>query len=62
MPATTWSRGLQAALRAACDDPELEAARAGLLLDGIELLAASAYRRIPAFGRLAARHGYPMLR
>ncbi len=55
-------QSLQAALRAACNAPELKAARAGLLLDGIELLAASAYRRIPAFGRLAARHGYPMLR
>ena len=53
---------LQAALRAACDDSRARGRARGLLLDGIEVLAASAYRRIPAFGRLAARHGYPMLR
>ncbi len=55
-------RHLQAALRAALADPELEATREQLLLDGIELLPPSAYLRIPAFARLAARHGYPVLR
>ncbi len=53
---------LQAALRAALADPELEAARETLLLDGIEVLPAGAYLRIPAFARLAARYGYPALR
>jgi len=53
---------LRAALRAVCADPKLSAAREQLLLDGVETLAPSAYRRIPAFARLAARHGYGTLR
>ena len=57
-----WVLVLQAALRAALADPALSAAREELLLDGIETPAPSAYRRIPAFARLAAKHGYPVLR
>jgi ABC-type phosphate/phosphonate transport system substrate-binding protein len=53
---------LRAALGAALADPGLRAARTELLLDGIELLAPAAYRRITAFARLAHRHGYPALR
>ncbi len=53
---------LRTALRAALADPELSSAREKLLLDGIELLPPAAYRRIPAFARLARRHGYPTLR
>jgi ABC-type phosphate/phosphonate transport system substrate-binding protein len=53
---------LQAALHAACDDPQLAAVRAELLLDGFELLAPRAYLRITAFARLARRCGYPTLR
>ena len=41
------------ALRAALADPALGSAREQLLLDGIELLPPAAYRRIPAFARLA---------
>ncbi len=52
---------LRAALRAACEDPGLAAARDDLLLAGIEVLPPSTYRRIIAFARLAARHGYPTL-
>jgi ABC-type phosphate/phosphonate transport system substrate-binding protein len=52
---------LRAALRAACEDPGLAAARDDLLLEGIEVLPPSAYQRITAFARLAARHGYPAL-
>lgn len=52
---------LQAALCRACAEPALAAARAALLLDGVALLPPSAYRRIGAFARLAARHGYPAL-
>ena len=55
-------RHLRTALRAALAEPELEAARAELLLDGIEVLPAKAYLRILAFARLAARYGYPVLR
>jgi ABC-type phosphate/phosphonate transport system substrate-binding protein len=50
---------LRAALRRAMAAPALAAARAALLLDGVALLPCGAYRRIPAFARLAARHGYP---
>ena len=53
---------LRAALDDACADPALAEARAALLLDGIAVLPAGAYRRIPAFARFAARHGYPALR
>jgi ABC-type phosphate/phosphonate transport system substrate-binding protein len=53
---------LRAALRAALADPALFAARDELLLAGVEVLAPSAYLRIPAFARLAARHGYPAIR
>lgn len=52
---------LRAALEAAFVDPELAAARADLLLGGIEILPASAYDEIRAFERRAARHGYPEL-
>ena len=55
-------RRLQSALREALADREIEAACAELLLGGIEVLPAKAYLRIPAFARLAARHGYPVLR
>jgi len=53
---------LRAALRAALADPELSTARERLLLEGIAVLAPSAYLRIPAFARLAARQNYPALR
>ena len=53
---------LRDALRSAFEDPALAAARAELLLDGIELLPPAAYARIAAFARFAARHGYPALR
>jgi ABC-type phosphate/phosphonate transport system substrate-binding protein len=53
---------LRAALRTALADPALFAARDELLLTGIEVLTPSAYQRIPAFARLAARHGYPAIR
>ena len=52
---------LQAALRRACAEPALAAARDALLLEGVAILPPSAYRRIGAFARLAARHGYPAL-
>ena len=54
-------RRLRAALRGAFEDPALAAARADLLLDGIEILPAAAYGRIAAFARFAARHGCPAL-
>jgi ABC-type phosphate/phosphonate transport system substrate-binding protein len=53
---------LRAALCRACAEPALAALRQALLLDGVAILPPSAYRRIPAFARLAARHGYPALR
>jgi ABC-type phosphate/phosphonate transport system substrate-binding protein len=52
---------LRAALGAALVDPTLRAAREELLLDDVETLRPSAYRRIPAFARLAAGHGYATL-
>jgi ABC-type phosphate/phosphonate transport system substrate-binding protein len=52
---------LRAALFRAFDDASLEAARANLLLAGIEVLPRAAYARIRAFERLAARRGYPVL-
>jgi hypothetical protein len=52
---------LRAALRRACAAPALAAARDALLLDGVAILPSSAYRRIPAFARLAARHSYAAL-
>jgi hypothetical protein len=52
---------LQAALFRAFDDPSLEAARADLLLAGIEVLPLAAYHRIRGFERFAARRGYPVL-
>jgi ABC-type phosphate/phosphonate transport system substrate-binding protein len=55
-------RRLRSALGAALADPGLRAARDQLLLDRFEVLAPSAYRRIPAFARLAARRSYPALR
>jgi ABC-type phosphate/phosphonate transport system substrate-binding protein len=55
-------RRLRSALHGAIEDPTLAAARADLLLDGIEVLPLEAYGRIAAFARLAARHGYPALR
>jgi ABC-type phosphate/phosphonate transport system substrate-binding protein len=52
---------LRAALIRTFDDPALEAARADLLLAKIEVLPPSAYDRIKAFERLAARYGYSAL-
>lgn len=52
---------LRTALLRAFDDPALEAARADLLLAGIEVLPLAAYARIKAFERFAARRGYPVL-
>jgi ABC-type phosphate/phosphonate transport system substrate-binding protein len=52
---------LRAALIETFDDPVLADARADLLLAGIEVLPLTAYDRIRAFERLAARHGYPVL-
>jgi hypothetical protein len=52
---------LRAALLRAFDDAALEAARADLLLAGIEVLPLAAYARIKAFERFAARRGYPVL-
>ena len=61
-PATIWSGICRRRSGRRSPTRELEAARAELLLDGIEVLPAKAYLRIPAFARLAARHGYPVLR
>lgn len=52
---------LRSALARAFDDPALAAARADLMLAGLEILPLAAYDRIKAFERLAARHGYPVL-
>jgi ABC-type phosphate/phosphonate transport system substrate-binding protein len=52
---------LRAALARTFDDPLLAAARDDLLLAGIAILPISAYVRIKAFERYAARHGYPAL-
>jgi hypothetical protein len=52
---------LQAALFRAFDDRSLEAARADLLLAGIQVLPLAAYDRIKGFERFAARRGYPVL-
>jgi ABC-type phosphate/phosphonate transport system substrate-binding protein len=52
---------LRTALCRAFDDPALEAARADLLLAGIEVLPLAAYHRIKGFERFAARRGYPVL-
>jgi ABC-type phosphate/phosphonate transport system substrate-binding protein len=52
---------LRTALCRAFDDPALEAARADLLLAGIEVLPLAAYYRIKGFERFAARRGYPVL-
>jgi ABC-type phosphate/phosphonate transport system substrate-binding protein len=52
---------LRAALTRTFDDPALAAARADLLLAGVEILPPAAYDRIKAFERYAARHGYPAL-
>jgi ABC-type phosphate/phosphonate transport system substrate-binding protein len=52
---------LRAALVRAFQDPALAAAREDLLLAGIAILPISAYVRIKAFERYAARHGYPVL-
>ena len=52
---------LRAALLSTFEDPALAAARADLLLAGIELLPPAAYLRIRAFQRYAARLGYPLL-
>ncbi|MGH6899946.1 MAG: phosphate/phosphite/phosphonate ABC transporter substrate-binding protein [Geminicoccaceae bacterium] len=52
---------LRSALTRTFDDPALAAARADLLLAGIEILPLAAYDRITAFERLAARDGYPVL-
>jgi ABC-type phosphate/phosphonate transport system substrate-binding protein len=58
---TELTAALRAALRQAATAPSLATARATLLLDGIAILPPAAYRRIPAFARLAARRGYPAL-
>ena len=50
---------LRTALRRAILEPALAGARGDLLLDDFAILPPAAYRRIPAFGRLAIRHGYP---
>jgi ABC-type phosphate/phosphonate transport system substrate-binding protein len=52
---------LRAALVQTFEDPALAAAREDLLLAGIEILPPSAYVRIKAFERYAARHGYSVL-
>jgi ABC-type phosphate/phosphonate transport system substrate-binding protein len=52
---------LRAALAQAFQDPTLAAAREDLLLAGIEIVPISAYVRIKAFERYAARRGYPVL-
>jgi hypothetical protein len=52
---------LGAALCRSFDDPSLEAARADLLLAGIEMLPLAAYTRIEAFERFAVRSHYPAL-
>jgi ABC transporter, phosphonate, periplasmic substrate-binding protein len=52
---------LRTALCRTFDDPSLEAARADLLLAGLEVLPFAAYDRIKAFERFAARRGYPVL-
>jgi ABC-type phosphate/phosphonate transport system substrate-binding protein len=52
---------LWAALLSTFEDPALAAARADLLLAGIEILPPPAYLRIRAFERYAARLGYPLL-
>jgi ABC-type phosphate/phosphonate transport system substrate-binding protein len=54
-------RRLRAALTLTFDDPALAAARADLLLAGIEVLPLAAYDRIRAFERYATRRGYPVL-
>jgi ABC transporter, phosphonate, periplasmic substrate-binding protein len=52
---------LRTALFRTFDDPSLEAARADLLLGGIEVLPRAAYDRINGFERFAAARGYPVL-
>ena len=52
---------LRTALCRAFDDPSLEAARADLLLAGLEVLPLAAYGRIKGFEQFAARRGYPVL-
>jgi hypothetical protein len=52
---------LRAGLFRAFEDRSLEAARADLLLAGIELLPLAAYDRIKGFERFAAQRGYPVL-
>lgn len=52
---------LRTALRRTFEDPLLEAARADLLLAGVEVLALAAYDRITGCERFAAGRGYPVL-
>lgn len=52
---------LRAALAASCADPVLATARAALLLDGFEVLAASAYEPLAAMRDAATARGYPDL-
>lgn len=52
---------LRAALRGACRDPDLAAARAELLLDGVEVLPDSAYEVCTTMERQAGALGYPDL-
>jgi ABC-type phosphate/phosphonate transport system substrate-binding protein len=52
---------LQSGLRAAFDDPLLEAVRADLLLTGFAILPIAAYAPILAMEQAAHRAGYPIL-
>lgn len=58
VPEETVAR-MRAALFLAFDDPRLAGVRQALLLDGLEVLALSRYRRIAKAERIADRHGCP---
>lgn len=55
-------RQLQNALVEAFEEPEVRAAGAAVFIDGVRILARSAYDRIAEMERLAASQGYPELR
>ena len=55
-------RQLQNALVEAFEEPEVRAAGASVFIDGVQILARSAYDRIAEMERLAASQGYPELR
>ena len=65
LPLITGAAGplatIRAALAAVMAEPGLAAARAALLLDGIEILTDSAYDAIPVMERQAIAAGYPTL-